>query len=98
MSSGFFLEKELGLRMIRQWDSIGGHRRRDWGCAFATNVKDSSWDAGVSSQTRSRRVPVGCSWSGTTVFTAAVLEVRPEDRLADFFSIASDGRPGNSPD
>jgi hypothetical protein len=27
-------------------------------------------------------------WSGTTVSTAAVLEVRPEDQFADFFSMA----------
>jgi len=77
---------------------MGSRPRRDWVCAFATNVKDSSLDVGVSAQTRTRKVPVGCSWSGTTVSTAAVLEVRPKDRLAGFFSMLSNGRPGIRPD
>jgi len=67
MSSRFFLEKELGLRMIRQCDSIGSPPRRDWGCAFAITVKDSRLDVGVSSQTRSRSVPVGCFGLGRPV-------------------------------
>ena len=62
------------LRSMTGCDSIGSRMRRDCGSVFATNVKDSSLDAGVTIQARSRKDTGWVLFVKTTVSAAAVFQ------------------------